>query len=143
MCEIFDRSNFHDFYTLNLCGVKISCKKIFRDSFRAAKFLMRLLSLILRRIFFSLRPWAPWSYDQGGGLHWYQFGTGFRSASGSGICYHIENNSNLNFFKFRIFLSCYAIKSNVLYSRVCLCWTHKQPRCKRKKIRKVSSTTNK
>ncbi len=59
MCEIFDRSNFHDFYTGGDFGVKIIWQKILRDSFRTAKFLTRMLSLILRWIFFSLRPWAP------------------------------------------------------------------------------------
>ncbi len=49
--EIFDRSDFPDFYTIkSLCvgdfGVKIKkFLKIFRGSFRGAKFLMRMLSL--------------------------------------------------------------------------------------------------
>ncbi len=57
-CEIFDRSDVHDFYPIKSLwegdfGVKIKClKKIFRGSFGAAKFLTRMLSLILRRDFF-------------------------------------------------------------------------------------------
>jgi hypothetical protein len=56
-CEIFNRSDFHDFYTIKSLwegdfGVKIKCKK-FRGSFGAAKFLTRMLSLILRRDFFE------------------------------------------------------------------------------------------
>jgi hypothetical protein len=53
-CEIFDRSDFNDFYNINSLregdyGVKIKkLKKIFRGSFGAAKFLTRMLSLILR-----------------------------------------------------------------------------------------------
>ncbi len=39
-CEIFHRSDFHD-------------SPYFRGSFRAAKFLTHVLSLILRRIFLS------------------------------------------------------------------------------------------
>jgi hypothetical protein len=56
-CEIFDRSDFPDFYTIkSLCegdfGVKIkNILKIFRGSFRGAKFLTRTLSLFLRRFF--------------------------------------------------------------------------------------------
>ncbi len=57
-CEIFDRSDFHDFYPIKSLwegdfGVKIKCfkKKILRGSFGAAKFLTRMLSLILRRNF--------------------------------------------------------------------------------------------
>ena len=52
--EIFDRSDFPDFYTLQSLrvgdfGVKIKkIKKIFRGSFVAAKFLTHMLSLILR-----------------------------------------------------------------------------------------------
>ncbi len=42
-CEIFDRSDFHDFYT-----IKLIFFLIFRGSFWAAKFLTRMLSLILR-----------------------------------------------------------------------------------------------
>ncbi len=59
-CEIFDRSDFHDFYTIKTLwegdfGVKINVfKKIFRGSFGAAKFLTRMLSLILRRDFFGV-----------------------------------------------------------------------------------------
>ncbi len=58
-CEIFDRSDFHDFYSIKSLwegdfGVKIKClKKKFRGSLAAAKFLTRLLSLILRRDFFE------------------------------------------------------------------------------------------
>jgi hypothetical protein len=56
--EIFDRSDFPDFYTMKCLrvgdfGVKI--KKILKNiwgSFRGAKFLMRMLSLFLRRFFF-------------------------------------------------------------------------------------------
>ncbi len=61
-CEIFDRSDFDDFYTMKFLwggdfGVKIKvCFFIFRGSFGAAKFLTGMLSLILRRIFFSV--WA-------------------------------------------------------------------------------------
>ena len=56
-CEIFDRSGLHDFYTMKSVregdfGVKKIKIKIFRGSFGAAKFLTRMLSLILRRIFF-------------------------------------------------------------------------------------------
>ncbi len=57
MCEILDRSDFDDFYTIkSLWGgdfrvkIKISFF-IVRGSFGAAKFLTRLLRLILRRIF--------------------------------------------------------------------------------------------
>ncbi len=56
--EIFDRSDFPDFYTIKSLrvgdlGVKIKIFfKIFRGSFRCAKFLMRMLSLFLRRFFF-------------------------------------------------------------------------------------------
>ncbi len=53
--EIFDRWDFHDFYTIKSLeksdfGVKTkkNLTKIFRGSFWAAKFLMRMLSLILR-----------------------------------------------------------------------------------------------
>jgi hypothetical protein len=56
-CEIFDNSDFDDFYTIkSLWGgdfwVKIKVFFIFRGSFGAAKFLTCMLSLILRRIFF-------------------------------------------------------------------------------------------
>jgi hypothetical protein len=58
-CEIFDRSDFPDFYTIKSLrvgdfGVKIkkNCLKIFRGSFRGAKFLTRMLRLFLRRFFF-------------------------------------------------------------------------------------------
>jgi hypothetical protein len=56
--EIFDRSDFPDFYTMKSLrvgdfGVKIKkILKIFRGSFRGAKFLTRMLSVFLRRIFF-------------------------------------------------------------------------------------------
>ncbi len=56
--EIFDRLDFPDFYTIKSprvgdFGVKIKkFKKIFRGSFGGAKFLMRMLSLFLRRFFF-------------------------------------------------------------------------------------------
>ncbi len=56
--EIFDRSDFPDFYTIKSLrvgdlGVKIKkCYKIFRGSFRGAKFLKRMLSVFLRRLFF-------------------------------------------------------------------------------------------
>ncbi len=56
--EIFDRSDFPDFYTIKSLrvgdfGVKIIKNlKIFRGSFRGAKFLTRMLSLFLRRFFF-------------------------------------------------------------------------------------------
>ncbi len=58
-CEIFDRSDFHDFYPIKSLwegdfGVKIKCfKKIFRGSLGVAKFLTRMLSLILRKDFFG------------------------------------------------------------------------------------------
>jgi hypothetical protein len=51
-CEIFDRSDFHDFYTIKSLwegdfGVKIYnlFEIIFRGSFGAAKFLTLMLSL--------------------------------------------------------------------------------------------------
>ncbi len=56
--EIFDRSDFPDFYTIKSLrvgdfGVKTKkFYKIFRGSFRGAKFLMRMLSVFLRRFFF-------------------------------------------------------------------------------------------
>jgi hypothetical protein len=56
--EIFDRSDFPDFYTMKSLrvgdfGVKIKIfLKIFRGSFRGAKFLTRMLSVFLRRFFF-------------------------------------------------------------------------------------------
>jgi hypothetical protein len=52
--EFLDCSDFHDFYTIKALqegdfGVKIKNKiKIFRGSFGATKFLMHMLSLILR-----------------------------------------------------------------------------------------------
>ncbi len=57
-CEIFDRSDFHDFYNIKSLwggdfGVKIKKFQIFRGSFRAVKFLTHMLSLILRRIFIN------------------------------------------------------------------------------------------
>jgi hypothetical protein len=61
-CEIFHRSDFDDFYTIkSLCEgdfeVKIKFKKkIFGGSFRGAKFLTRMLSLFLRRLFFKFGP---------------------------------------------------------------------------------------
>jgi hypothetical protein len=56
--EIFDRSDFPDFYTIKCLhvgdfGVKIKIfKNIFGGSFRGAKFLTSMLSLFLRRFFF-------------------------------------------------------------------------------------------
>ncbi len=57
--EIFDRSDFPDFYTMKSLregdfGVKMKKKmlKIFRGSFRGAKFLTHMLSVFLRRFFF-------------------------------------------------------------------------------------------
>jgi hypothetical protein len=61
-CEIFDRLDVPDFYTIkSLCEGNFGVKKnfvikIFRGSFRGAKFLMRMLSLFLRRFFFKV--WA-------------------------------------------------------------------------------------
>ncbi len=58
--EIFDRSDFPDFYTIkSLCvgdfGVKIKkCQTIIRGSFEGAKFLTRMLSVFLRRLFFGV-----------------------------------------------------------------------------------------
>ncbi len=44
-CEISDRSDFPDFYTIkSLCD--------FRGSFRGAKFLTRMRSLFLKRFFY-------------------------------------------------------------------------------------------
>jgi hypothetical protein len=60
-CEIFHRSDFHDFYTIKSLwgegggdfGVKIKNVVVtFRGSSGAAKLLTRMLSLILRSIFF-------------------------------------------------------------------------------------------
>ncbi len=57
--EKFNRSDFPDFYTIKSLrvgdfGVKIKKNlKKFRGSFRAAKFLTRMLSLFLRRFFFQ------------------------------------------------------------------------------------------
>jgi hypothetical protein len=56
--EIFDRSDFPDFYTIKSLrlgdfGVKIKKNlQIFRGSFRCAKLLTRMLSVFLRRFFF-------------------------------------------------------------------------------------------
>jgi hypothetical protein len=56
--EIFDHSDFSDFYTIKSLrvddfGVKIKKNlKIFRGAFRGAKFLTRMLCLFLRRFFF-------------------------------------------------------------------------------------------
>ncbi len=56
--EIFDRSDFPYFYTIESLrvgdfGVKIKkILKIFRGSFRGAKFLTRMLCPFLRRFFF-------------------------------------------------------------------------------------------
>ncbi len=53
-CEIFDCSDFNDFYTIKSLregNFRVKLKKlnkIFRGSFGAAKFLMRMISLILR-----------------------------------------------------------------------------------------------
>jgi hypothetical protein len=52
-CEIFDHSDFDDFYTIKSLwgsnfGVKIIFFFIVRGSFGAAKYLTRLLSLVLR-----------------------------------------------------------------------------------------------
>jgi hypothetical protein len=59
--EIFDSSYFPDFYTIKSLrvgdfGVKIKKKKIFRGSFRVAKFLTCMLSLFLRSFFSKLGP---------------------------------------------------------------------------------------
>jgi hypothetical protein len=57
-CEIFDNTDYDDFYTIKSLWwgdfwVKIKVFfYIFRGSFGAAKFLTYMLSLILRRIFF-------------------------------------------------------------------------------------------
>ncbi len=88
-CEIFDSSDFHDFYTIKSLregdiGVQIKkFKQIFRSSFGAAKFLMRMLSIILRstvpskhaehthqglmrNLSIRLRNWcACWAYASG------------------------------------------------------------------------------
>ncbi len=59
--EIFDRSDFPEFYTiksLRVGDLRVKMKKkilkIFRGSFRGAKFLTRVLSLFLRRFFFKV-----------------------------------------------------------------------------------------
>ncbi len=60
--EIFDRSDFPDFYIMKSLRVgdfrvKIKKKlKIFRGSFSVAKFLTRMLSVFLRRFFSKLGP---------------------------------------------------------------------------------------
>ncbi len=60
--EIFDRSDFPDFYIMKSLrvgdfGVKIKKNlQIFRGSFRGAKFLARMLSVFLRRFFSKLGP---------------------------------------------------------------------------------------
>ncbi len=59
-CEIFDASDFDNFYTIKSLwdgdfGVKIKIL-IFRGLYGAAKFLTHMLSLILRRIFFEFGP---------------------------------------------------------------------------------------
>jgi hypothetical protein len=56
--EIFDRSDYPDFYTIKSLrvgdfGVKI---KKFKKIFRGAKFLTRMLSLFLRRFFSKFWP---------------------------------------------------------------------------------------
>ncbi len=56
--EIFDRSDFPDFYTMKSLRVGDLVKKnfkIFRGSFRGAKFLTRMLSVFLR-FFFKFGP---------------------------------------------------------------------------------------
>ncbi len=92
-CEIFDRSDFPDFYTIKSqregdFGVKIkNFKQIFRGPFGAMKFLMRMLSIILRSAFPSkhaehthqglmrilsirVRNWcACWAYASGTDAH--------------------------------------------------------------------------
>jgi hypothetical protein len=62
-CEIFDRSDFPDFYTIKSLrvgdfGVKINFffSQIFWGLFMGAKFLTRMLSLFLRRLFYKLGP---------------------------------------------------------------------------------------
>ncbi len=52
-CEIFDGSDFHDFYTIKVCmgeGATLGLKLVFflllGALFEAAKFLTRMLSLI-------------------------------------------------------------------------------------------------
>ncbi len=60
--EIFDRSDFPDFYIIKSLrdgdfGVKIKKNlKIFRGAFKGAKFLTHMLSLFLRRFFSKLGP---------------------------------------------------------------------------------------
>jgi hypothetical protein len=58
-CEIFGRWDFDDFYTIKSLwggdfGVKIKVFFILRGSVGAAKFLTRMLSLIVRTFFFNL-----------------------------------------------------------------------------------------
>jgi hypothetical protein len=68
-CEIFDRSDFPDFYTIKsswVVNLVVKIKKInstFLGSFRGAKFLMRMLSLFLRRFFLSLGPTKMFSVE--------------------------------------------------------------------------------
>jgi hypothetical protein len=51
--ETFDRSDFPESLRVGDFGVKIKkLLKIFRGSFRGAKFLTRMLSVFLRRFFF-------------------------------------------------------------------------------------------
>ncbi len=83
-CEIFDRSDFHDFYTIKFLqeegdfGVKIKkyLKKIFRGSFGAAKFLTRMLSIkhkiskfeqgLQNILIMRVRNWCVhWAYASG------------------------------------------------------------------------------
>ncbi len=59
--EIFDRSDFPDFYTIKSLrvgdfGVTKKNVKIFQGSLRGAKFLTRMLSLFLRRFFSKFWP---------------------------------------------------------------------------------------
>jgi hypothetical protein len=69
--EIFDCSDFPDFYTIKSLrvgdfGVKIKKSlKIFRVAFRGAKFLTRMLSLFLSKFFFYVgakKCCFLWSY---------------------------------------------------------------------------------
>ncbi len=53
--EIFDRSDFYTIKPLRVGNFGVKKKKnvkLFRGSFRGAKFLTRMLSLFLRRFFF-------------------------------------------------------------------------------------------
>jgi hypothetical protein len=68
--EIFDRSDFPDFYNIKSLrvgnfGVKMKIfLKIFSGSFRGTKFLTRMLSPFLRWLFSKLGPkiFFLWSY---------------------------------------------------------------------------------